>query len=404
MTGARPVLPNETARRLFLDRHQLLRPGAGPGRGADLAGVIRTLGFVQLDSVNTFARAHDLILWSRRRQYRPPALNTLLARDRAVFEHWTHDAAVIPMAFYPHWRLKFERDAAHLRDRWQDWRRDGFLDQIDDILDHIDRFGACTTRDVGKDETKSSGGWWDWHPSKTALEYLWRSGALAITRREGFRKVYDLAERVIPAETYARRLDTEEIIDWACNAALDRLGFATPGEIAAFWDLVRPAEATRWCRQEIDAGRIEEIEVICADGTRRTSLARPGTTEAAAALPDPSSRIRILSPFDPALRDRARAERLFGFAYRIEIFVPEARRIYGYYVFPVLEGTRMIGRIDMKADRPAGILRVRAFWPERGQRMGKGRLARLMAELDRAVALAGCGAIDLAKDWLRDPA
>jgi uncharacterized protein YcaQ len=396
-------LDNAQARKLFLDRHALLRPGGGPGRGADLSNVIEALGFVQLDSVNTFARAHDLILWSRRQQYRPPALNTALSRDRAVFEHWTHDAATIPMAFYPYWRLKFERDEAHLRERWQNWRRDGFIEQIDEVLDHVARYGACTTRDVGKEEEKSSGGWWDWHPSKTALEYLWRSGALAVSRREGFRKVYDLSERVIPADTLAKRLDKDEIIDWACSAALDRIGFGTSGEIAAFWDIVKKTEAAEWCRSALQSGRLEEVEITCSDGSRRVSLGKPGLLEEARALPDPSSRVRLLSPFDPALRDRARAERLFGFFYRIEIFVPEAKRIYGYYVFPVMEGTRLIGRIDMKADRTTDTLRIRAFWPEEGVRMGKGRQARLQSELERAAGLGGCRNLDFAEDWLRDP-
>lgn len=403
MTGACPRLDNMLARKLFLDRHALLRPGGGPGRGADLAGLIETLGFVQLDSVNTFARAHDLILWSRRQRYRPPALNAALARDRAVFEHWTHDAAAIPMAFHPYWRLKFERDAAHLRDRWQNWRREGFVEQIDEVLDHVSRHGACTTRDVGKDEEKSSGGWWDWHPSKTALEYLWRSGALSVTRREGFRKVYDLTERVIPADILSRHVDDAEIVNWACNAALDRLGFATSGEIAAFWDIVTKAEAADWCRDARARGLIEEVEVEGADGARRVSFARPGVVDAALSLPEPSSRVRIVSPFDPALRDRARAERLFDFSYRIEIFVPEAKRIYGYYVFPVMEGTCPIGRIDMKADRATDTLRIRAFWPEQGIRMGKGRTERLVSELDRSAGLGGCRTIDFAEGWLRDP-
>lgn len=404
MTSARPVLSNAAARRVFLDRHGLLVTTGGPGRGRDLSQVIAALGFVQIDSVNTFARAHDLILWARRQQYRPGALDGLLARDRAVFEHWTHDAAAIPMAFYPHWRLKFDRDAARLRQHWQVWRRDGFLERLDDVLDHVTRLGPCTSRDVGGGEVKASGGWWDWHPSKTALEYLWRSGTLAVCRRDGFRKVYDLAERVIPAEVSARRPDRDETLDWACAAALDRLGFATAAEIAAFWDIATLPEARAWCDAARGRGEIEEIEVALADGTCRACFARPGLPGAASDLPPASSRVRLLSPFDPALRDRARAERLFGFSYRIEIFVPEARRSYGYYVFPVMEGTSLIGRIDMRADRKTRTLAVRAFWPERGGQMGKGRRTRLMSELDRAAALGGCDRVDYASGWLRDPA
>ena len=122
----------------------------------------------------------------------------------------------------------------------------------------------------------------------------------------------------------------------------------------------------------------------------------------AAAAPEPGGRLRVLSPFDPALRDRKRAERLFGFHYRIEVFVPEAKRRYGYYVFPLLEGDRLVGRIDMKADRKAGVLNVTALWPEPGVRFGAGRSARLEAELARVARLAGVARVDFADGWRRD--
>ncbi|MBT0779253.1 crosslink repair DNA glycosylase YcaQ family protein [Paracoccus sp. pheM1] len=395
----RALLKNRAARRLFLDRHLLLRPGSGPGKGADLSGVLDDLGFVQVDSVNTLARAHDLILWSRRGRYKPQALEGLVARHRAAFEHWTHDAAVIPMRFYPMWRLKFARDQAHMRRRWPKWRREGWDAEIDGVLRHIADHGPASASDLGGDEPKGSGGWWDWHPSKTALEYLWRSGRLAIRHRLGFRKVYDLAERVIPAEHLNARLDDAEIIDWAMTAALERLGFATSGELAGFFAIASRDEAKLWCAEALAAGRIVEIGVEMADGSIRRSFSTPALLEMVAALPEPTSRVRLLSPFDPALRDRARAERLFGFRYRIEIFVPAERRQYGYYVFPVMQGDRVIGRLDAK--RENGALVVRAFWPEPGVRMGRARLAALMAELERIAPLAGVDEIHYAPGWLR---
>lgn len=394
-----PLLKNRDARRLFLDRHLLLRPAAGPGRAADLEGVLFSLGFVQVDSVNTLARAHDLILWSRRGQYRPPALDALIARHRTAFEHWTHDAAVIPMRFYPMWRLKFARDEAHMQRRWLKWRGEGWDTEFDTVLRHVTDHGPASTLDVGGDEPRASGGWWNWHPSKTALEYLWRSGRLAIRHRSGFRKVYDLTERVIPDAHRATRLDDDEIIDWALAASLERLGFATSGELAAFFQIATPDEARAWCLRALAQGLITEIAVEGADGAPRRSYAMPGLLDQAAALPEPSGRVRILSPFDPALRDRARAERLFGFRYRIEIFVPAARRQYGYYVFPVLQGDRLIGRLDAK--REGAALAVRAFWPEPGCRMTRARLAGLQTELQRLAPLAGVQDVQLAPDWLR---
>ncbi|WP_103171836.1 winged helix-turn-helix domain-containing protein [Paracoccus sp. SY] len=395
-----PLLTNADARRLFLDRHLLLRPQSGPATGGDLAGVLTDLGFVQVDSVNTLARAHDLILWSRRGRYRPLALDRLVARQRLAFEHWTHDAAIIPMQFYPMWRLKFARDEARMQQRWPAWRGEGWDREIDAILRRIADQGPASTTDVGPDKGGGGGGWWDWHPSKTALEYLWRSGRLAISRRTGFRKIYDLSERVIPAEYRNIQLDPPQIIDWALSAALDRLGFATSGELAAFFEIATRDEAKQWCADALAAGRIVEIDVEMADGTRRRSVSTVASLDTLSMLPPPSQRVRLLSPFDPALRDRARAWRLFGFHYRIEIFVPAPRRRYGYYVFPVMQGDRLIGRLDAKRD--GGVLTVRAFWPEKGVRLGRARQAGLLAELQRVLPLAGATEVRLGPDWLKE--
>lgn len=397
-----PRLNNRTARRLFMDRHALVEKPAGKAHGEDLRALIQRLGFVQLDSINTLARAHDMILFSRRPTYRAKNLKRLYERDRALFEHWTHDAAVIPMEFYPHWQLRFRRDAETLKARWRNWRREGFEARFQDVLRHIQETGPVCAADVGKDERKSSDGWWDWHPSKTALEYLWRSGALTVVGRNGFQKQYDLTERVI--ETRQSSVpDAEETIDWLCNAALDRLGFATSGEIAAFWATVTPTEARDWCARQVEKGRIIPVDVTCHDGALRRCYIRPDSEEAACGIEAPPRRIRIMSPFDPALRDRTRAQRLFGFHYRIEVFVPAAQRKYGYYVFPLLEGDRLIGRMDAKARREEGILSVRAVWPERSTRWSSARTARLQSELDRVARFAGLDHVVLEKNWLRGP-
>lgn len=396
---SRPIIRNETARRLFLDRHMLLLPGSGPGRGADLDGVLNDLGFVQVDSVNTLARAHDLILWSRRGQYRPRALGNLVARDRSAFEHWTHDAAVIPMQFYPMWRLKFSRDEQRMRARWPAARQKGWEAEIEQVLRHVSDNGATSSRDVGEAEQKGSSGWCDWHPSKVALEFLWRSGQLAICHRRGFRKYYDLAERVIPEPSRATQYDTAEIVDWAMSEALKRLGFGTSGELAAFFEIVTRAEAKEWCATAMAAGSIIEADIELADGSLRRSFVNEATLDEVASLPEPSKRVRLLSPFDPALRDRNRAERLFGFRYRIENFVPKAKRQYGYYVFPVIQGDRMIGRLDAK--RQGHTLVVRAFWPEPGVRMSKARAAGLKSELQRVRKLADVQDVSFADEWLR---
>ncbi len=396
------AISNQAARRVFLERHGLGAVSGGLDAKPGLPDMIDKLGFVQVDSINTVSRAHHMILRSRVSGYRETHLKRLLEKDRLLFEHWTHDASVIPMAFFPHWRLRFDRDRIALTKRWNNWRRDGFQEKFDDVLKQISDHGPATSSTVGEGETRKSGGWWDWHPSKTALEFLWRTGELSVCHRRGFQKAYDLTERVIPSDYVNKRFDEAETIDWAAGAALQRLGFATSGEIAAFWDLITAGEAKNWCEQAAASGRIVPVDVTCADGRARRAYALPRILDGLADIPPPPGRIRVLSPFDPALRDRKRAERLFGFFYRIEVFVPEAKREYGYYVFPVLEGDRLIGRIDMKAFRDREELNVRAFWPEKHAPMGKGRKARLESELERVAKFSGCSSVNFQKSWVRD--
>jgi uncharacterized protein len=393
-----PQIDNAAARRLFLQLHALGEPPTGPATGGDLLALIRRLGFVQIDSINTVERAHHMILWSRRQTYRPENLRMLLERDRSLFEHWTHDAAVIPTEFLPFWQLRFARDHAAIPDRWEGWQGTAFRHKVEEVLNHIRAHGPVGSGDVGEDEARGKGGWWDWHPSKAALEYLWRAGRLAVTRRDGFAKIYDLAERVYPACPCP---DPAATIDWACRAALERVGFATSGEIAAFWGKITPDEAKGWCMAALARGEIEEVLVEGHDGSLRRSFAFHGLAESAALAPEPANRLRILSPFDPALRDRKRTERLFGFHYRIEVFVPEAKRAYGYYVFPVMEGKKLIGRIDLKCRRADETLVITGFWPERGVTMGAGRHARLMGELARLGRFARCPNLEFSDGWMR---
>lgn len=393
------LIPNPRARRIFLDRHALLEGPVGPSAGDALHDLIQRIGFVQVDSINTVARAHEMILWSRRQTFRPSSLKRLLETDRRLWEHWTHDASILPVGLYGIWQHRFQRDAVRLEANWKRWFRDGYEAQFDSILDRIAKDGPVGTADVGEGEVRGKGGWWDWHPSKTALEWLWRTGRLAITRRDGFAKIYDLTERVIP-ETHRTPHPTEAVCDWACRSALRHLGFGTSGELAAYWNAVGPEAAKLWCRDALARGEIIEVEIEGAAGQRRKVFAFPEVLEEQP--PDPTPRLRILSPFDPALRDRERAEFLFGFFYRIEVFVPEPKRVYGYYVFPVLEGDRLVGRIDIKAFRDAGALRVKAFWPEAGVRLTKARRAKLEAELDRLSRFTGCDRVEFLDGWERE--
>lgn len=396
------LIPNPAARRLFLHRHALAEAPIGAAHGQALAELIHRIGFVQVDSINTVARAHHMILFSRRQSYKPAALKALLEQDRALFEHWTHDASVLPVHLFPLWHHRFERDAIRMKANWKNWFRDGYEAQFETVLKRIQAEGPLTTSDVGVGEARGKGGWWDWHPSKTALEWLWRTGQLAISRRDGFQKVYDLTERVIPDAHRGAAPDLASKIDWACGTALDNLGFADASELRDYWRVLRPDEVKAWIKPALARGEIIEVEIEGAAGQRKRSYARPDVLAMAADAPEPTNRLRILSPFDPALRDRDRAEFLFGFYYRIEVFVPEPKRQYGYYVFPLLEGDRLIGRIDVKAFRDESALRVKAFWPEAGVKLGAGRMSKLEAEMTRWAAFADCDRVEFQNGWQRE--
>jgi uncharacterized protein YcaQ len=391
------LIPNRDARRIFLAKQGLSSP---PNRALSKAGLlqlIHDIGFVQVDSIATVERAHHQILFSRNQTYRREHLTELLEKEGALFENWTHDASIIPSAFFRYWKHRFIRREPIIRERWAKWQGEGFDSSFEETLGRIAEGGATLSRDVKVADHKS-GGWWNWHPNKTALEYFWHTGKLAIAGRQNFQKIYDLTERVLPAEFHTPEVEHDVFVDWACRSALERLGFATSGEIAAFWDLVTPQEAKTWV--EVHRDELVDLQIEPANGGKpRPTVAFADFHDRADEHPEPPARIRVLSPFDPLIRDRNRTERLFGFFYRIEVFVPEPKREYGYYVFPLLEGDRLIGRIDMKADRKAGTLDVRRLWLEPGVRASAGRMEKLEAELERVARFAGVERVVLLDGW-----
>ena len=391
-TKALPHLRASDARRLLLGAQGLLDD---PRRAATAAGVqslVERMGFVQVDSINVVERAHHLTLGSRLDAYRPALLSELLERRRSLFEHWTHDASAIPTAFFPHWHHRFAR--FRKRVHGDGWLRErlgpGYRKIMDGIRERIRKGGPVLSRDFEHDRKGEPGGWWGWKPQKAALEVLWRAGELAIVRREGFQKVYDLTERVLPEAFALAPTGPGDHDDWACRSALERLGVATPGEIAMFWRAVAPPVARKWCAEAVRRGDAEEVLVEAVDGSAtRKAIAVAGWRERIKKLPPAPDRMRLLSPFDPILRDRKRALRLFGFDYRFEAFVPAPKRKFGYYVMPVLDGEELVGRVEPKFRRDTGTLEVRGAWWERPAK----REGRLRDALERLASLIGATSV-----------
>jgi uncharacterized protein YcaQ len=378
MPNPRSIHPPES-RRILLAAQDLAAP---PARRAGIAAVqtlIERLGFVQVDSINVLERAHHLILHTRLDGYKPATLQRLLEEDRTLFEHWTHDASIIPTKWYPQWKPRFTRYKARLGN--------DYAPMAKSMRARIKRRGPVRGRDLGANHPpQAKGGWWNWHPGKIALEQLWRAGVLAIARRERFEKWFDLVERVYPLPSAESAPKAREHVAWACSTALERLGVATPKELAEFWHSITTSDAKTWCATAIKTGEAEAIVLHDLDGAAREGVASTGATRLARqGVCD--DRLRLICPFDPVIRDRARLERRFGFAYRFEAFVPKPKRIYGYYTLPLLRGDRFVGRVDLKFDRQAGVLIVRGPWwePEMKttvhRRLFKGALDRMTSFL-----------------------
>ena len=393
-THAAPdTVPIESARRLLLAGCALDR---APVRAttARVLRLVRELGFVQVDSINSVERAHHLIVHARLDGYDAAQLSHHAESTREIFEHWTHDASLIRRDWLPWWTHRFERSRARLRESaWmrerlgRNWRK-----TISAVRAELEARGPLATRDFPRPRGARKGeGWWDWSPHKAALEFLWRTGEVAVHSRRGFEKVYDLARRVygvMPAQP-----PRDELVRWACLAALERLGAATPREVAHFLWAISPAEAKAWCETAAKRGEIVPVALERLGRAPVAGFARNDWRRAAARI-EPDGSPRLLAPFDPLIRERPRLAGLFGFDYRFEAFVPAAKRVHGYYTMPVLAGERFVSRVDLASDRGHGALRVHRIWLERGVPAAHARTAtiaaceRLAAQLGLALEVA----------------
>jgi len=379
------TISNRDARRLWLERQGLAHTPTGALDQGGLTRIIERLGFVQLDTIRIVARAHDHILWSRNQNYREQMLDELVV-NRTAFEHFTHDASVLPMSFYPYWRRQFDRMARKIESgAWKDYMPS--KRECAAILKRVEQEGPLSTRAFeAKGKSRKEG--WARPPHKFALDYYWYAGVLATCHRKNFIKHYNMREKVIPEAALNKKISDAKQLNWLCAEALDRLGFASEGDIMRFWNAMNLSEVKSWTKKR--SKKLIEVAIECSDKKTYMALAPENIEDRLKQLKSPTSRLRILNPFDPVIRDRARLQRLFGFDYRIEIFVPAAKRQYGYYVYPMLESDRMVGRIEVRADRKKDTLMVENLWWEKGVKATAARVKKLDAELERMARFVGC--------------
>lgn len=328
------------------------RPGA-----RDLQRVIRQLGLLQLDFVNVLVPAHYLVLFSRLGYYDRQSFNTAVYGNGRFAEQWAHEASIVPVEAWPL--------LGHRRETFRPWRNSPILRMrnrskyLSEIIDLIKENGPVTSQDLPRvaGPQRKPG---DWHRSipRWALELHFGAGRLAVADRlPNFQRVYDLPERLIDAAHLGRRIDKHaaqrELLLLAANAC----GVATLADLADYYRMPVPEARPRVA----ELAEEKTLLPLRVEGWRDTAY-----VTAAARIPRIVECSALLSPFDPLVWYRPRAERLFDFHYRIEIYVPQARRKWGYYVLPFLQDDRLVARVDLKADRAARCLLVQAAHPEPG--------------------------------------
>jgi len=349
--------------------------------------VVSRTALFQIDSVSAVVRAHYMPLYSRLGPYPVSLLDdAAIGRNRLLFEYWAHEASLLPVETWPllQWRMERARanDPAEIYKGLAEWA-DGNRAFIEDIHNEVKTRGPIPASDI--EGHKGKGGWWGWSDAKAAFEWLFWAGLITTHSRRGFERYYDLPERVLPKSVLALPVPSardahRELLAMSARAH----GVATYACLRDYFRLA-PGETKTALDELVEDGTLKPVRV---EGWNRPAFLHK----------DARMRRRIearalLAPFDPVVFERARAEALFGFRYRIEIYTPAEKRQYGYYVLPFLLGDRIVARVDLRADRPAGILRVHAAYAEPDAPADTA--AHLFEELQRMQGWLGLERLDI---------
>src|SRR5215211_489268 len=380
-----PRLSAAQARRMALAAQGFAdpRPDREPD-GWSLRRVLDHVGLIQIDSVNVLSRAHYLPLFSRLGPYPTELLDRAAHRaPRKLFEYWGHEASLLPVATQPLLRWRMERAAD---DAWGGMRRiqEERPELVAEVLEEVRARGPVAASEVLEHERPArTGPWWDWSDVKRAFEWLFWSGQITSARRRGFERLYDLPERVLPREVVETPTPSlEDAQRELMRIAARALGVAAERDLRDYFRLP-VGEARARTAELVEAGELWPVEV--------EGWSTPGYVHPEARLPRAVDACALIGPFDSLVWERPRVERVFGFRYRIEIYVPKPKRIHGYYVLPFLLGDRLVARVDLKADRAAGVLRVQSSHAE--EHAPPETPAELAAELERMAGWLGLGGV-----------
>ncbi|WP_213813760.1 winged helix-turn-helix domain-containing protein [Glaciihabitans sp. dw_435] len=352
------------ARRIALAAQGFGRPRVATPGTRQLSAVIDRLGILQLDSVNVFERSHYLPVFARVGAYDKTLLDRLTFGPKSTYtEYWAHVASIIPKADWPLWRWYMNEWKAKQEADPKSWvHANGSM--LDWLRAELATTGPLPASKIETDAGKrrGRGGWWEWSDVKRGLEYLFFWGEVVPAGRTNFERTYGLAEQVLPAEILNAEVSKADAVRELLLRASRSHGIGTAGDLADYYRL--GLTTARPVLEELaDAGELQRVTVA---GWEKSGRPIPTFLSSTAKVPRAMDAAALLSPFDPVVWERDRALRMFDFHYRIEIYTPAPKRIYGYYTLPVLIGDRIVGRVDLKSDRQNRVLRVQSSWSEPG--------------------------------------
>ncbi len=381
----------DTVKRLAVVKQGLhQRPPASDQ--TDLKRIIERIGLLQLDSISVVARSHYLVMLARAGLYDPADLDALLD-EGFLFESWAHAICQIPMTHYPWLHAWIQQRQANVT-RWQlDSLGDDMEEIVAQVRELVRQRGPLSSKDI-ESARRGPGGWWNWKPTKVALEYLFDLGELMVSHRVKFQRYYDLTERVLAGRNLTLDKTFADYQRWAVERGLRHLGIATSNHVADYYRLYKRVSVDI-LKDMMGTGEVLPVEV---EGWKDRAYIHRDDLEIMQdvqnGLHEPQMTL-FLSPFDNLFWDRDRDLALWDFHYRIEVYTPKSKRIYGYYVMPILHGCELIGRIDPKVDRKRKRLIFNALYLEKGARQSAALSQGLIKAIEEFMAFHGCESFEL---------
>ncbi len=366
-------------------------PSADP---AQLKRIIERIGLLQLDSISVVARSHYLVMLARAGLYDPAQLDALLD-EGFLFETWAHAMCQLPSAHYP-WYQAYIQQKRLKESNWQINRLDiDMAPIIKRVFETIRENGPMSSKDF-ESRRQGEGGWWNWKPTKVALEYLFDYGELMVSHRVKFQRYYDLTERVLARHDFTLDKSIDDFRRWTIESGLRHIGVATSNQVADYYRQYKRDAASILADMQRTG---EALPVAVADWDAQAYIHRedlPLLEQIQAGGHGPQQTL-FLSPFDNLFWDRDRDMMLWDFYYRIEVYTPKAKRVHGYYVMPILHGCELIGRIDPKVDRKRKRLTFHNLHLERGVKLNSALYRGLIGAIEEFMAFHGCDSFELVK-------